>query len=161
MVESEKTPVTLGLVLAEDKFRTFFETKVELTPRAAFGAWEEAPRIRISRLVREAGDGAYKVIAEAVDDKGLTTVWCTVGNKKIDYIDAHDEPKRKLHVDLPWHPSADVQRVEIIAKDSDGMTTTYVTDPLNGQRAQCPPICGGVSALSGGAPFMTSKLASA
>ena len=128
MVESEKTPVTLVLVLAEDKFRTFFETKVELTPRAAFGAWDEAPRIRISRLVREAGDGAYKVIAEAVDDKGLTTVWCTVGNKKIDYIDAHDEPKRKLHVDLPWHPSADAQRVEIIATDSDGMTTTYVTD---------------------------------
>jgi hypothetical protein len=128
LLESSDRPIRLDLVLAEQKFRTVFETQVELGAHEEFGSWEEAPEIRISRLVPGGDDGSYKVIAEAVDDKGIATVWCRIGGKKVDYIDAADDPKTRLHVDLPWHPSPDAQRVEIIATDSDGMTTTYVTD---------------------------------
>jgi hypothetical protein len=128
LLESLEEPIQLDLVLAEEKFRTVYETKVELTRHDGFGSWEEAPEIQISGLVPDGDDGSYKVIAKAIDDKGLATVWCSVNGRKIDYIDTHDEPKRKLHFDVPWRPSSDVQRVEIIATDADGMTTSYVTD---------------------------------
>ena len=35
---------------------------------------------------------------------------------------------REIHLKVPWHPEREVQRLEIIAKDADGLTSRYVAD---------------------------------
>ena len=91
-------------------------------------AWEEAPEIRLRRLLPEADNESFKVIAEATDDEGLAELWCRIDGKKIDYIDAKDDPRRRMRVELPWRPSDESQRVEIVATDADGRTSVYLSD---------------------------------
>ena len=125
---TEKTP-ELALVLSESAFRTFYESKVELDDARGSAddvGWHEAPDIRIRRMI--AGDHGYRLVAEAADSGGLATFWGRIDGHKIDYIDAREQPQRRLLLDVPWNPTADLQRLEIVATDSEGLTTSYVTD---------------------------------
>jgi len=128
LLKSVEKPVELELVLSESRFRTFYTTHVALVAQPEYGAWEEAPEIRLRKLLPDEGSETFKVVAEATDDEGLANLWCRVDGKKIDYIDAKDDPRRRLRVELPWRPSDESQRVEIIATDADGRTSVYLSD---------------------------------
>jgi hypothetical protein len=128
LLTSPTEPLGVKLLLSEGKFHTFYEANVDLSDAPSVGNWQEAPDIRIRQLVRGADESTFKLIAEAVDDGGLATLWCRVDGKKVDYIDARDDPRRNIQVELPWRPSEAGQHVEIVAVDRDGMRTTYVTD---------------------------------
>jgi len=102
------------------------ETKLELQAAADFGPWHEAPRISVEGL-RADSDG-YRIIAVVDDDRGIVSLYSRLKGNQVDYIDGRDQPRRSIPVSLPWDPDDEVQRIEIVAVDTDGLTTRYVTD---------------------------------
>jgi hypothetical protein len=128
LLKSASAPIEVKLLISEGKFNTFYEAKVELTPDERPTGWQAAPEIRIRTFVPDGEKGSYKLLAEALDDDGLASLWCRVDGKKVEYIDARDEPLRDIRFEVPWHPSDEGQRVEIVAIDAEGLRSTYVTD---------------------------------
>jgi carboxyl-terminal processing protease len=128
LLRSEAEPLKVKLLVSEGRFNTFYEASASLTGTVDAGSWQVAPSIRVERMLVDAEKGTYKLIATADDDEGLASVWCRVDGKKVDYIDARDEPRKDIRIELPWSPSDDGERIEITAVDGRGIRATYVTD---------------------------------
>ena len=78
-------------------------------------------------MIEAAREGEYIIVAEIADDNALATLWSALDGRKVAYLDANSDPRR-IRIRVPWQPADEVQRLEIIATDNDGLTSRYVTD---------------------------------
>ena len=121
----------LELAISEPAYRIFLESKIELGaggPESTVGRWREAPTIRVSRMIHNGTAGSYEVLAEIADNDALASLWSSLDGHKIDYVDAAGRDTRVIRLWVPWQPERAVQRLEIIAKDADGLMSRYVAD---------------------------------
>lgn len=118
---------TLDLMVSEPAYRVFLESRVPLTTDGGISEWREPPTIELSGMIQP-GDGAeYTIVAEITDDHALATLWSALDGRKVAYL-ASDSDPRSVRIRLPWQPGDEVQRLEIIATDNDGLTSRYTTD---------------------------------
>ena len=114
-------------MVSEPAYRVFLESRVPLTTDGGISEWREPPTIELSGMIQP-GDGAeYTIVAEITDDHALATLWSALDGRKVAYL-ASDSDPRSVRIRLPWQPGDEVQRLEIIATDNDGLTSRYTTD---------------------------------
>jgi carboxyl-terminal processing protease len=121
---------SIELTISEPAYHIFLESKIELGAglESTAGRWREAPTIRVSEVIHDGPAGSYEVVAEIADDDALASLWSSLDGHKIDYVDATGRDARVIRLSVPWQPERDVQRLEITAKDTDGLTSWYVAD---------------------------------
>jgi hypothetical protein len=131
MLESTEEAPVVDLLISEAKYRVFIESELKLAPTPGYGAWREAPRIRLQtiRTGKAAdGDDAWEIVAVVDDEDGLRSSWTSVDGDKIEFVDSRTTDAKRIEIPLAWSPDDPAHRVIVVATDRDGLTTRYVTD---------------------------------
>jgi carboxyl-terminal processing protease len=128
LLTSSPEPPTVNLVIVDTLFRAFSESKTRLVETE--GAWMEPPRISVARFERriDGGSPGYAILASATDDKGIMQLRASVDGDRVVFADLSTHPVTEKSVELPWEIDAESKRYEIVATDSDGLVSRYVTE---------------------------------
>jgi len=127
LLESVEATPEVDLVIGEPSFGIFMDLDVAAVVDGALDHWHVPPQIRLSAIESpDLGDGAYTLIAEITDEGGVTSVWSLVEGKQIEFFSAADRPRSLVHIALPWQPDTGIERIELIATDTDGLSSRYV-----------------------------------
>jgi carboxyl-terminal processing protease len=127
LLRSREQPAQVELTISEAEFRIGLVTEVPVGGAPTEEAWREPPQIRVGSLLA-LGEGTYELIAEVTDDEGVAAYWTFVGGKQTDYIEAGPGLPRHMQVSIPWSPNDGVKQFELVAEDTDGLTTRYTAD---------------------------------
>ena len=127
LLESVAATPEVDLIVGEPSFGIFMDRDVAAVVDGEADHWHVPPEIRMTAIASpESDDGAYDLIAEITDDGGVTSVWSLVEGEQVEFVSATDRPLPVVRVRLPWRPDAGIERIELIATDTDGLSSRYV-----------------------------------
>jgi len=128
LLTSAAEPPLVNLSIVDTVFRTFSESKIRLIETE--GDWREPPSIALSRFEsRNEGERPkHSIVVSVKDDKGSTQIRASVDGDRVAFLDLSLRPMISRRVEIPWKPDSEAKRYEIVATDSDGLVTRYVTE---------------------------------
>ena len=125
LLGSFETAPLATVYLNDAAFGTFLAPKIPLGLAAAYGPWEEPPRIHVTGIA-DSGDAAVPLLRVSVhDDGGLDRVVAWMGDDVVKIVEPGGARKNTIVLEIPWDLGSEVNRLNIVATDASGLTSRY------------------------------------